>query len=43
MRKNYFNKKDHLWALYEYEQGIFKIPADARCVLRDEKYGFAGD
>ena len=26
----YFNKKDHLWTLYEYEQGIFKIPEDAR-------------
>lgn len=22
----YFNKKDHLWTLYEYENGIFKIP-----------------
>jgi len=22
----YFNKKDHLWTLYEYEKGIFKIP-----------------
>ena len=26
----YFNKKDHLWTLYEHEQGIFKIPEDAR-------------
>ena len=26
----YFNKKDHLWTLYEYEQGIFHIPKDAR-------------
>lgn len=26
----YFNRKDHLWTLYEYEEGIFKIPADAR-------------
>ncbi len=25
----YFNRKDHLWTLYEYEEGIFKIPADA--------------
>jgi radical SAM/SPASM domain protein of ACGX system len=25
----YFNKKDHLWTLYEYEKGIFKIPEDA--------------
>ncbi len=24
----YFNKKDHLWTLYEYEKGIFKIPKD---------------
>jgi radical SAM/SPASM domain protein of ACGX system len=22
----YFNKKDHLWTLYEYETGAFKIP-----------------
>lgn len=22
----YFNKKDHLWTLYEYETGTFKIP-----------------
>ena len=22
----YFNRKDHLWTLYEYEKGIFKIP-----------------
>lgn len=26
----YFNKKDHLWTLYEYEKGIFKIPEDAQ-------------
>ncbi len=25
----YFNKKDHLWTLYEYETGEFKIPEDA--------------
>lgn len=24
--KTYFNKKDHLWTLYEYETGAFKIP-----------------
>lgn len=24
--KTYFNKKDHLWTLYEYEKGTFKIP-----------------
>lgn len=28
--KTYFNKKDHLWTLYEYETGEFKIPADAQ-------------
>lgn len=27
--KTYFNKKDHLWTLYEYETGQFKIPEDA--------------
>lgn len=25
----YFNRKDHLWTLYEYEKGIFHIPEDA--------------
>lgn len=24
--ETYFNKKDHLWTLYEYETGAFKIP-----------------
>lgn len=24
--QTYFNKKDHLWTLYEYENGTFKIP-----------------
>lgn len=24
--KTYFNKKDHLWTLYDYETGAFKIP-----------------
>lgn len=28
--QTYFNRKDHLWALYEYEKGIFKIPEDAK-------------
>ena len=28
--KTYFNKKDHLWTLYEYEAGAFEIPASAR-------------
>ena len=26
----YFNKKDHLWTLYEYETGAFKIPETAK-------------
>ena len=25
----YFNRKDHLWTLYEYETGTFQIPEDA--------------
>lgn len=25
----YFNKKDHLWTLYDYEEGRFTIPDDA--------------
>ena len=28
--KTYFNKKDHLWTLYEYETGAFKIPESAK-------------
>ena len=28
--KTYFNKKDHLWTLYEYETGTFTIPTDAK-------------
>lgn len=28
--KTYFNKKDHLWTLYEYETGTFKIPKAAK-------------
>ena len=28
--ETYFNKKDHLWTLYEYETGAFKIPVDAK-------------
>ena len=27
--KTYFNKKDHLWTLYEYETGAFKVPETA--------------
>jgi radical SAM/SPASM domain protein of ACGX system len=27
--ETYFNKKDHLWTLYEYEKGSFKIPDNA--------------
>ncbi len=28
--KTYFNKKDHLWTLYEYETGAFRIPESAK-------------
>ncbi len=28
-KKTYFNLKDHLWTLYLYEEGIFKIPTSA--------------
>lgn len=28
--KTYFNKKDHLWTLYEYENGTFRIPENVR-------------
>ena len=28
--KTYFNKKDHLWTLYQYEIGEFKIPVTAK-------------
>ncbi len=28
--QTYFNRKDHLWTLYEYEEGIFKIPENAK-------------
>ena len=28
--KTYFNKKDHLWTLYEYETGTFKIPENVQ-------------
>ena len=28
--ETYFNKKDHLWTLYEYETGEFKIPKNAK-------------
>ena len=27
--KTYFNKKDHLWTLYEYETGQFQLPKNA--------------
>ena len=27
--KTYFDRKDHLWTLYDYEEGNFKIPDDA--------------
>jgi radical SAM/SPASM domain protein of ACGX system len=28
--RTYFNRKDHLWTLYEYETGQFQIPAYAK-------------
>lgn len=28
--QTYFNKKDHLWTLYEYETGEFQIPENAK-------------
>jgi radical SAM/SPASM domain protein of ACGX system len=28
--ETYFNKKDHLWTLYEYEKGEFQIPKEAK-------------
>ena len=30
MCHTYFNKKDHLWTLYEYETGQFQIPKNAQ-------------
>ncbi|MBC8571088.1 radical SAM/SPASM domain protein, ACGX system [Zongyangia hominis] len=27
--KTYFNRKDHLWTLFDYERGRFQIPKDA--------------
>jgi radical SAM/SPASM domain protein of ACGX system len=27
--QTYFNKKDHLWTLYDYENGAFRLPANA--------------
>ncbi len=27
--ETYFNRKDHLWTLFDYEKGRFQIPADA--------------
>ncbi|MFR6432192.1 MAG: hypothetical protein ACLUP9_12460 [Waltera sp.] len=27
--ETYFNRKDHLWTLYEYETGQFKLPENA--------------
>lgn len=43
--KTYFNKKDHLWPLYEYETGQFSLPQNAEkgmiyggsAVLENEK------
>jgi radical SAM/SPASM domain protein of ACGX system len=28
--QTYFNRKDHLWTLYQYETGEFQVPADAQ-------------
>lgn len=28
--ETYFNKKDHLWTLYAYETGAFRLPEDAQ-------------
>lgn len=28
--ETYFNRKDHLWTLYEYETGAFKLPENAK-------------
>lgn len=28
--RTYFNKKDHLWTLYEYETGTFRIPENSK-------------
>ena len=28
--KTYFNRKDHLWTLYDYETGAFRVPGNAR-------------
>jgi radical SAM/SPASM domain protein of ACGX system len=28
--ETYFNKKDHLWTLYEYETGEFKLPENSK-------------
>ncbi len=28
--KTWFSRKDHLWTLYQYETGAFKIPLDAK-------------
>lgn len=28
--QTYFNRKDHLWTLYEYEKGTFKIPENTK-------------
>lgn len=28
--RTYFNRKDHLWTLYQYETGEFSVPAEAK-------------
>lgn len=39
--KTYFNKKDHLWTLYEYEIGDFKIPKtlEEKMIYKGCNYG----
>ena len=46
----YFNRKDHLWTLYQYETGEFKIPENAQpgmiyggCNCGDCNCGDCGD
>lgn len=37
--KTYFNKKDHLWTLYEYETGQFSLPDDSFQSLKNATTG----
>lgn len=40
--KTYFNRKDHLWTLFDYEHGRFKIPDDAEKVLERQLVIYGG-